>query len=101
MNLELKSDRGREFTSKEFNIYCEEHGIRRQLSSPHSPKQNGIVERRNRSIIEVARAMLFENDVPKTFGREVVNTIVYILNRVQIKKGMEKTPYELWFGYSP
>ena len=45
--------------------------------------------------------MLFENDVPKTFWREVVNTIVYTLNRVNIRKGMDKIPNELWFSYSP
>ena len=45
--------------------------------------------------------MLFENDIPKTFWREAVNTAVYTLNRVQLRKGMDKTPYELWFGYSP
>ena len=54
----LRSERG-EFTSREFNIYCEENGIKRQLSSPYTPKQNGIVERRNRWIVEVTRAMLF------------------------------------------
>ena len=70
----LRFDRGGEFTSREFNIYCEEHGIKRQLSSPHTPTQNEIVERRNRSIAEVVRAILFENDVPKIFWREVVNT---------------------------
>ena len=45
--------------------------------------------------------MLFENDVPKAFQREAINTIVYTLNRVQIRKGMDKTPYKLWFGHSP
>ena len=45
--------------------------------------------------------MLFENDVPKTFWREVVNIVVNTLNRVQIRKDMDKTPYELWFGHSP
>ena len=45
--------------------------------------------------------MLFENDVSKTFWREAVNTIVYTLNRVQIRKGMNKTPYELQFSHSP
>ena len=45
--------------------------------------------------------MLFENDVSKTFWREAVNTIVYTLNRVHIRKGMSKTPYELWFFHSP
>ena len=50
----LRYDRGWEFTSREFNIYCEEHGIRRKLSSPYTPEQNGIVERRNKTIVEVA-----------------------------------------------
>ena len=63
----LRSDRGGEFTYKEFNIYYEEHGIRRQLSSPHTPEKNGIIERRNKSIAKATRAMLFENYVPKTF----------------------------------
>ena len=44
--------------------------------------------------------MMFENNVSKTFWREAVNTIVYTMNRVQIRKGMNKTPYELWFGHS-
>ena len=64
------------------------------------PEQNGIAKRRNRIVVEVARAMLFENDVPKTFWREAINTMVYTLNRVQLRKGMDKTPYELWFRYS-
>ena len=55
----LRFDRGGEFTSREFNIYYEEHGIKRQLSSPYTPEQNQIVERRNRSVVEAARAMLF------------------------------------------
>ena len=45
--------------------------------------------------------MVVENDVSKTFWREVVNTIVYTMNRVQVKKDTNKTPYELWFGHSP
>ena len=81
-------------------MYCDENGIKRQLSSPNSFEKNGIVERRNESVAKAVRAMLFENDVPKTFWREVVNTIVYTLNKVQIRKGMGKIPYELWFGYS-
>ena len=63
----LRSDKGGKFTSKELNIFYEENGIKRQLSSPYSPKQNGIVERRNRSIVEAKRTMLLENDVLKTF----------------------------------
>ena len=48
----LRSDRGGEYTSRDFNIYCEEHGIKRQLSSPYSPEKNEIVERRNRLVVE-------------------------------------------------
>ena len=69
------------------------------MSSFYTPQKNGITERRNRLVYEAIRAMLFENDVPKTFWREAINTIVYTLNKIQIKKGIEKTPYELWFGY--
>ena len=58
-------------------------------------EQNDIVERRNRSGIEVARAILAENDISKTFWREVVNTTVYTMNRVQVRKDTNKTPYEL------
>ena len=78
----LRLDRGGEFTSREFNIFCEEHCIRRQLSSPHTLERNGIAERRNKLIVEVARAMLFENDVPKNFWREAINVALYTLNRV-------------------
>ena len=63
-------------------MFYEENGIKRQLSSPRTPKQNGIAERWNKSVVEVARVMLFENHVSKTFWREAVNTTIYTLNRV-------------------
>ena len=80
----LRSDRGGEFTSNEFNIFCEENGIKRQLSAPRTPEQNGIVERRNGLVTKAARAMLAKNDVSKIFWREVVNTVVYTMNKVQV-----------------
>ena len=52
-------------------------------------------------VLEAIREMMFENDVSKTFWREVANTTVYTMNKVQIKKGTNKTPYELWFGHAP
>ena len=96
----LRSDRGGEFTSREFNTFCEVNGIKRQLSTPRTPEQNGIAERRNKSVTEAARAMLFENDLAKTFWR-VVNTIVYTMNIIQIKVDTDKTSYELWVGHAP
>ncbi|MDL1135892.1 transposase family protein, partial [Yersinia pestis] len=57
----LRSDRGGEFTSEEFTNYCEHHGIQRQYSAPRTPQQNGVVERKNRTVQEMARTMLTES----------------------------------------
>ncbi|XP_022891768.1 uncharacterized protein LOC111406611 [Olea europaea var. sylvestris] len=61
----LGSDRGGEFTSKKFEKYCEENEIRRPLTVPYSPQQNGVAERKNRSILNMARCMLKSKRLPK------------------------------------
>ena len=53
------------------------------------------------SVTKAVRAMLFENNLAKTFWREAINTVVYTINRVQIRAYIDKTPYELWFGHAP
>ena len=97
----LRSDRGGEFTLNAFNSFCEADGIKRKLTTPITPEKNGILERRNRSVVEATRAMMLENDVSKIFWREAENTTLCTMNRVQIKKDTNKTPYELWFGHKP
>ena len=97
----LRSDRGGEFTSNYFNMFCEENGIKRQLLALRTPEKNGIAKRRNMLAIEATRAMLVENDVSKILQREYVNTTVYIMKRVQVRKNTNKNSYELWFGHSP
>ena len=72
----LRSDNSGEFTSDEFNKYCEEHGIKRQFSVARTPHQNGAAERKNRSLMEMARTKLNEK-----FWGHAVHTIVHILNR--------------------
>ena len=62
-------DRGGEFTSNEFNIFCEANGMKRQLLTLRTPGQNGIVERRNKSVTKEARAILAKNDVSNMFWR--------------------------------
>ena len=57
----LRSDKGGEFTSEEFINYCEQHGIKRQYAAPRTPQQNGVVERKNRTMKEMARTMLDES----------------------------------------
>ena len=59
----LRSDRGGEFTSKEFEVIYNDEGIKRQTSAPRTPPQNGIAERRNRSVIDYAKTLMMENNV--------------------------------------
>lgn len=63
----LRIDRGGEFTSSEFNNCCKENGIQRQLTTVYTPQQNGVVERKNRTVLNMVRAMLSEKKIPKTF----------------------------------
>ena len=91
----LRSDNGGEFTSNEFNEFCESHGIKRQFSSARTPQQNGVVERKNRIVQEAARTMLNEAKLSDYFWREAIYTDVYTLNGAQIRVNKDKTPYEL------
>jgi hypothetical protein len=94
----LRSYNGGEFTSDEFNEFCETHGIKRHFSAPRTPQQNGVVERKNRIVQEATRTMLNESKLPYIYWREAVYTTIYILNRAQLRVNHDKTPYELWFG---
>ncbi|GKF07903.1 ribonuclease H-like domain-containing protein [Tanacetum coccineum] len=83
------------------NQFCEMKGIEREFSVARTPQQNGIVERRNRTLIESARTMLVDSKLPTTFWAEGVNTACYVLNRVLVIKPHNKTPYELIRGRTP
>ena len=97
----LRFDRGGEFTSKEFEEFCNDKGIKRQISAPRTPSQNGIAERMNRLVIDCARTLMMEKNVALKYWREAVSIAVYTLNRVQVKKGTNAIPFELWYGHSP
>ena len=78
----VKSDRSGEFTNHSFENFCNDFGIEHQFSSPRTPQQNEVVERKNKSIQEMARTILNGNTLPKYFLAEAVNTAYYVLNRV-------------------
>nr|GEU86792.1 retrovirus-related Pol polyprotein from transposon TNT 1-94 [Tanacetum cinerariifolium] len=73
----------------------------REFSVPRTPQQNGIAERKNRTLIEAARTMLADSLLPITFWAEAVNTACYVQNRVLVTKPHNKTPYELLHGRTP
>ncbi|KAI5323714.1 hypothetical protein L3X38_032786 [Prunus dulcis] len=97
----LRSDRGGEFMSNEFHEYYSEVGILRQLTVAYSPQQNGVAERKNRTVIEMAKSMLHEKGLPYEFWAEAVNTVVYLLNRCPSKSLKEVTPFEAYTGRKP
>ncbi|GJU05098.1 retrovirus-related pol polyprotein from transposon TNT 1-94 [Tanacetum coccineum] len=90
-----------EFKNREMNQFCEMKGILRQFSVARTPQQNGVAERRNRTLIEAARTMLADSKLPTTFWAEVVNIACYVQNRVLVVKPHNKTPYELFHGRTP
>ena len=97
----LRTDNGGEFTSKGFISFCSEHEIQRHFSTPYTPQQNEVVERKNRTILDMTRAMLKNKNLPKVFWGEAVSTAVYLLNRAPTKSLEGKTPYEGWTGRQP
>jgi transposase InsO family protein len=94
----LRSDNGGEFTSKEFMDYCNSHGIKRQFSVVRTPQHNGVVERKNRIVQEMARTMLMDSKLTNIFWTQAVHIAIHIQNRVMLRNNTDKTPYELWKG---
>ncbi|KAK2426825.1 hypothetical protein QL285_025456 [Trifolium repens] len=90
----LRTDRGGEFTSLDFKNYCEENGIKRQLTAAYTPQQNGIAERKNRTLLEMVRCMITSKDIPKRFWPEAVNWANYVLNRSPAAALVDVTPEE-------
>ena len=79
---------------------CQEKGIVRQLTIPRTPQQNGVAERRNRTLLEMIRSMMAQANLPISYWGDALLTATYILNRVPTKS-VSFTPYELWTGRKP
>ncbi|GJT35772.1 putative ribonuclease H-like domain-containing protein [Tanacetum coccineum] len=97
----IRCDNGTEFKNHAMNEFCAKKGIKREFSVARTPQQNGVAERKNRTLIEAARTMLADSLLPIPFWAEAVNTACYVLNRVLVTKPQNKTPYELLIGKSP
>nr|GEX31117.1 ribonuclease H-like domain-containing protein [Tanacetum cinerariifolium] len=97
----IRSDNGTEFKNNDLNQFCGMKRIKREFSVPRTPQQNDITERKNRTLIEVARTMLADSLLPIPFWAEAVNTACYVQNMVLVTKPPNKTPYELLHGRTP
>src|ERR1044072_9168661 len=94
----LRTDNGLEFCSGEFEKFCKDHGIARHYTVRHTPQQNGLAERMNRTLLERTRCMLSNAGLPKVFWAEAVNTACYLINRCPSTAIGLKTPEEMWSG---
>ncbi len=100
--MKLRTDNGGEYLSKEFQTYLASKGIEHQLTVPHSPQQNGVAERLNRTLVESARAMLSHSNLANIFWAEAISTAAYLRNRTTTSGNEEQlTPYEKWYGHKP
>ncbi|KAL0415524.1 UNVERIFIED_CONTAM: Retrovirus-related Pol polyprotein from transposon TNT 1-94 [Sesamum latifolium] len=105
----VRSDRGGEYFGRyteggqapgPFAKFLKEQGIVAQYTMPGSPDQNGVAERRNRTLLDMVRSMMASSKLPKSLWIEALKTVVYILNRVPTK-AVSKTPFELFKGWKP
>lgn len=99
--VRLRIDHGTEFENASFHDFCNTNGIAHELSAPITPQQNGVVECKNRVLIEMGRVMLNAANLAKHFWAEAIGTTCYTLNRVYLIPSTSTTPYELWKGKKP
>ena len=96
----LKSDRGGEYSSALFKKICEENDIIHEVTTPSTPEQNGIAERKNRTPKDMMNARLISFGLPSNMWGDAILSACHVLNRVPHKK-IRKTPYEPWEGRAP
>lgn len=88
--------------NEKLQSFFKKKGILPQCTVGYAPEQNGVAERKNRTLMEAARTMLAEANLPNYFWAEAVNTANYVINRIAVgKKGITKSPYEKFFGKKP
>lgn len=96
-----RTDHGREFENSTFADYCLRKGISHEFSAPKTPQQNGVAERKNRTLQEMVRVMLHTKHLSKRLWAEAANTACHLINRVYLRPGTKVTPYEILKGNKP
>src|SRR4030095_7299898 len=93
----LRTDRGGEYLSSEFQEYLRSYGTVSQLTPPGTPQHNGVSERRNRTLLDMVRSMMARSTLPLSFWGFALLSTARILNMAPTKK-VERTPFEIWRG---
>ena len=91
----LQSDNGGEYVNRDMEVFCRENSIRHQTSCSNTPQQNGLAERRNKQILEIVRASLFDMKIPRQYWGEAVRNAAYLMNRTTSRVIEFKTPLQL------
>eukprot|EP00253_Pinus_taeda_P031858 PITA_31858 len=94
----LRTDRGGEYISKEFLRFCRENGFHKQFTARYTSQQNGVAERKNRTIMDMVRSMLKAKHLPNDYWAEAIHCAIYILNRCPTKAVMNRVSEEAWSG---
>jgi transposase InsO family protein len=97
----IRSDNRMEFKNSQIEGFLEDEDIKHEFSSPYTPQQNGVVERKNRTLLDMARTMLDEYNNSDRFWAEAINTTCYAINRLYLHRILKKTSYELLTGKKP
>jgi transposase InsO family protein len=105
MNLKQPSrescDNGSKFKNTRIDELCDDFGIRHQFSAKDTPQSNSLIDRKNRTLIDMARSMLSEYNVSESFWAKAINTACYYINRLYCHPLKEKTSYKLLNGRKP
>jgi transposase InsO family protein len=97
----IRSDNDTEFKNTQVEDFLDEKGIKHEFLAHYTPQQNGVAERKNRTLIAMARTMLDEYKTPDRFWAEAVNTVCHATNRLYLHKLLKKTSYVLVTGSKP
>jgi len=96
----LRCDNGREYINEKVTSWCRERGTQIDNTIPHTPQLNGKAERLNRTLMEKARALMFDSELSKEMWGEALYTSAYLLNRIPTET-IQTTPYEMWEKRKP
>ena len=99
--MRIRSDHGKKYENSYFSNFCNKYGISYEFSSPKTPQQNGVIEKKNHTLQEMARVMLNSKRLSKKLWAKAVNTACHTIKRVYFCPCTKKTPYELWKGKKP